>query len=538
MTCPSCDFSCPPGTEACPRCGLDLSTGIRRRTLIAGRYEVVGLQGQGAIATVYRALDRYQDRSVAVKVFRPDVRRSPQTDAAFRADLTLAQRIRHRNFCVILECGEHNGLLYVVMESVFGQSLKQRLKGRSGLPPDEAFDIGIQIASGLQALHDAGLIHQDIKPQNVILDAQGVARLMDLDVAKQWGSSGAITITSAGQLFGAPEYVSPETARGVKCDHRSDIYSLGCVLYEMFTGHPPFRAATPVGTALKHVHEPIPLEGPKAARIPEPMLPVLRKALAKNPARRHTSARTLASAIGLARTMSGLPGRLAPTAAGPSPLPVLLGALNPLDMTIRMPALDLPPKDPSAQRGLPALIHALETAKEQRRATEVEPLAELLRGIDVPEPVVVRDDSKGSGNGGTPPAPVTFVGSPSSVAILVEALREADGSGRAKAARALGGIGPAAKEAIPSCWKRCATAKPTFAGMRRGLSARSGPPPRRTRGRRQRQGPGGAADRSRRAEADHPAQEDDRRRLTRADGRGSLRRRRVKHYGRDFAARS
>jgi serine/threonine protein kinase len=453
MSCPSCDHAPPPGTEGCPRCGLDLSNGIRRRSLVAGRYEVTGLLGLGTIAAVYRALDRYQDRSVAVKVFRPDVRRSTQTDAAFRADLTLAQRIRHRNFCVILECGEHNGLLYVVMEIVEGQSLKQRMKSRSGLPPDEAFDVAIQVAGGLQALHDAGLTHQDIKPQNVILDGQGVARLMDLDVAKQWGWTGAITITAVGQLFGAPEYVSPEHARGVRCDHRSDIYSLGCMLYETFTGHPPFRAATPVGTALKHVHEPIPLEGPKAARIPEPMLPVLRKALAKNPARRHASARALASAVGLARTMSGLPGRLAPTPEPPSPLPVLLGALNPLDMTIRMPALDLSRRDPSANRGIPALLQALETAREQARArADAEPLAELLRGVDVPDPVVVREEKPAPPSGDVPAdeaAPVRFVGSASSVAILVEALREHDGAVRAKAARALGGIGPAAKEAIP-----------------------------------------------------------------------------------------
>jgi len=432
--------------EACSRCGFDLSNGIRRRTMIAGRYEVQGALGRGSIATVYRALDRFYDQIVAVKVFRPDVRRTPQADSAFRVDLTLAQRIRHRNFCSILDCGEHAGLLYLVMEPLTGTSLKQRLKshGQNGLPPEEAFDLGLQITAGLQALHEASLIHQDVKPQNVMVDEQGTARLMEIDVAKRWGSAGAVTITSVGQLFGTPEYVSPEHARGVPADARSDIYSLGCVLFELFTGHPPYRAATPVATALKHVHEPLPLEGAKALRIPETMLPVFRKALAKNPARRYPTARALASALGLARTMSSTPSRLAPKEPEKNPLPVLLGALNPIDATIRLDVAEIRARDPALRRAIPALIRALHSARAKEGAEEA-PLLELLRDLEVPDPVSVGPEATDQGEGPT----VGFVGSAGSVAILVEALREKDGSVRAKAARALGGIGPAAREAIP-----------------------------------------------------------------------------------------
>ena len=444
MTCPACDFPCPPDAEACARCGFDVSNGIRRRTLVAGRYDVQGLLGQGLVATVYRALDRFYDQVVALKIFRADVRRTPQADNAFRADLALAQRIRHRNFCSVLDCGEHLGLLFLVMERQAGATLKERLKGRSGFPPEEAFDLGTQITVGLQAVHEAGLIHQDLKPQNVMVDDHGTARLMEIDVAKRWGSAGAITITSVGQLFGTPEYVSPEHARGVAADLRSDIYSVGCVLFELFTGHPPYRAATPVATALKHVHEPIPLEGAKALRIPEAMLPVFRKALAKNPARRYPTARALASALGLARTMSGAPSRLTPKLPDKNPLPVLLGALNPIDGTIRLDIAEVRAKDAGMRRSIPALLHALNAAEDRARTADA-PLAELLgRGRD-PEPVRVGPEAAGQGEGPT----VTFLGSAGSVAILVEALRERDGSVRAKAARALGGIGPAAREAIP-----------------------------------------------------------------------------------------
>src|SRR5262245_37095270 len=131
MTCPSCDFPCPSEADACPRCRLDVSNGIRRRLLVAGRYDVQSILGAGSVATVYRALDRFYDQMVALKVFRPDVRRSPQADSAFRSDLALAQRVKHRNFCPILESGEHRGLLFLVMEPVAGTSLKERLKGRT-----------------------------------------------------------------------------------------------------------------------------------------------------------------------------------------------------------------------------------------------------------------------------------------------------------------------------------------------------------------------------------------------------------------------
>ena len=311
---------------------------------------------------------------------------------------------------------------------------------------DEAFDVAGQLAGGLQAVHEGGLLHQDVKPQNVMVDDHGVARLMDLDVAKRWGAAGSVTITSLGQLFNAPEYTSPEHARGAKTDERSDIYSLGCVLYELFTGHPPYRAATPVATALKHVHEPIPLEGARASRIPEVLLPVFRKILAKNPARRHPTAKAVASAFALARTMSGTPARLGPKGLEKPPLPVLLSALNPVDATIRLSLDDIKSADPAARRAIPALIDALQRARE---AALEEPLAGLLGETPLPAPVEVSPGLEAAGEAKNPPPILSFMGSPGSIEILIGALKEKDGHVRSKAARALGGIGPGAREAIP-----------------------------------------------------------------------------------------
>ena len=415
---------------------------------MAGRYEILGLLGRGSVATVYRALDRAQDVVVAVKVFRPDVRRTPVTDATFLSDLSKAQGVRHRNFCSILGGGEHKGLLFVVMEFLPGVSLKQRMPTHRGLSHEEAFDLGAQIVAGLESLHAAGLLHHDLKPQNVMVDADGLARLMDMDLTKRWGVAGAITITAVGQLFGTAEYVSPEHTRGAHLDVRSDVYSAGCVLYELFTGHPPYRAASPVATALKHVHEPIPLEGAKAARIPEAMLPLFRKALAKNPARRYPSARALASALGLVRTMS-VPAPLPIQEAGKGPLPALLSALNPADATIRLNLEDIKAGDPSSRRAIPVLIHALDGLREEERVEDAR-LGELLGEPAPPAPVPIGDQGGSPAEEPPPSHPsVSFKGSPGSIAILIEALREKDGTVRAKAARALGGIGPAAKEAIP-----------------------------------------------------------------------------------------
>jgi serine/threonine-protein kinase len=180
------------------------------------------------------------------------------------------------------------------MEYVEGVDLKQVLKGQGALPPDRAYEVAIQVAEGLQAVHDAGIVHRDLKTPNIMRDASGITRLMDFGVAKRVGE-GAATVT--GNIVGTPEYMSPEQAQGHKVDTRSDIYALGIVIYEIFTGHVPFRGETPISTILKHLNDPPPLDGPMASRLPASLKPVLRRCLSKDPADRYPTAREVGEAL-------------------------------------------------------------------------------------------------------------------------------------------------------------------------------------------------------------------------------------------------
>ncbi len=271
---------------------------LRPGSVFHGRYEILGPLGRGGMGMVYKARDRRLDEVVAIKVLRPDFGSDPAMAERFRSEIKLARKVRHRNVCSIHDYGEDQGLLYISMEYVEGVDLKQVLKQSGALAPDRGYEVAIQIVEGLQAVHDAGIIHRDLKTPNIMSDGAGMARLMDFGVAKRVGE-GAATVT--GQIVGTPEYMSPEQAQGHKVDTRSDIYALGIVLYEIFTGQVPFRGETPISTILKHLNDPPPLEGPQAAGIPETLKPVLRRCLAKDPADRYATAREVGDALRDAR---------------------------------------------------------------------------------------------------------------------------------------------------------------------------------------------------------------------------------------------
>jgi serine/threonine-protein kinase len=354
VTCPACQADNDEQAATCFACGRSLGpspSSVRLGSVVAGRYEILALLGRGGMGVVYKAHDRTLDETVALKLLRLEVAGDPGMAQRFRSEIKLARKVRHENVCGIHEYGEADRQRYIAMEYVEGVNLRDRLQEPGGIGHPEAFELSIQAAHGLQAIHEAGIIHRDLKPSNIMRDAHGFVRLMDFGIAKRQGSDATID----GRVSGTPEYMSPEQARGKPLDPRSDIYTLAVVVYELFAGQVPFRADTPVGTALKHLHEPPPLSGPRAARLPEPLLPVLRKALAKQPAERHATARDLALALAQARDAAGIEPLAPRSSAIPGPAAVtqrLAPAGSDPDQPTRVELETLEPGVTATQGGL------------------------------------------------------------------------------------------------------------------------------------------------------------------------------------------
>jgi eukaryotic-like serine/threonine-protein kinase len=319
MKCPQCQSDVPESADHCFNCGhvFKAQQVLIRGSMIAGRFEILAPLGKGGMGVVYKAKDHKLEEIVAIKVLRPETAADPDMERRFRTEIRLARKVRHRNVCGIHEYGDDGPLRYIVMEYIEGVDFRRILVEKGGLPAEEAFDTCIHTAEGLQAIHDAGIVHRDLKTANLMRDSHGVLRLMDFGIAKQVGAEAAMgaTATATGLVIGTPEYMSPEQARGVRIvDHRTDIYALGIVAFEIFTGRVPFRGKTPLETILKHLQDAPPLEGAGAKDLPPPMVPVLRKALAKDPDERFSSAAEFLVAITQARDASGV----APLSRGPA----------------------------------------------------------------------------------------------------------------------------------------------------------------------------------------------------------------------------
>lgn len=274
-------------------------------SVLAARYELKSVLGKGGMGLVYKAWDRLLEEEVAIKVLRTDL--TPDINAAkrFRSEIKLARRVSHPNICRIHDYGEEGPLGYISMEILSGQDLAKRLSTLpEGLPSDEALSSLLQIAEGLQAIHDVGVLHRDLKPANAIRDERGVIRLMDFGIAKELVSQSA---TGTGQTLGTPEYMSPEQCRGEDLDFPSDVYALAIVGYELFTGTLPLRGATHVATIFKQLQENPSFDGPVGSRIPRTIVPVLAKALSKEPGQRYPSAREFADALRQASEASAMP---------------------------------------------------------------------------------------------------------------------------------------------------------------------------------------------------------------------------------------
>ncbi|MEV6022833.1 protein kinase [Streptomyces sp. NPDC052036] len=218
--------------------------------LIAGRYELNTTVGRGAMGEVWRAYDQMLGRPVAVKVLLAQ-NSDPTADSRFRLEAQTAGRLHHPHVVGVLDFGEHDGRLFLVMEFVDGDSLSRVLADDGPLPAERVARIAAQAAAGLAVAHQQGIVHRDIKPGNLLLDADGTVKIGDFGIARFMDDPSA-ALTATGQIVGTSLYIAPERALGKPAGPPSDVYSLGCVLYQLLTGNPPFRADTPI--AILHHH--------------------------------------------------------------------------------------------------------------------------------------------------------------------------------------------------------------------------------------------------------------------------------------------
>jgi len=254
MVCPSCQSDNEEGTQYCRKCSARLVPGgttvtletatldapppaILHATKFAGRFRILEEIGTGSMGTVYKALDEKINDIVSLKVLKPAWASDHEAAERFQNEIRLARKISHKNICRLYDFGQDDGHCYLTMEFVSGQNLKTILKMMKPLSSRTALGIARQVCEGLAEAHRLGIVHRDLKPSNIMIDGEGSVRIMDFGIAHSAGTAGQ---TQAGSVVGTPEYMSPEQAEGQTIDSRSDIYSLGVILYEMVTGERPF----------------------------------------------------------------------------------------------------------------------------------------------------------------------------------------------------------------------------------------------------------------------------------------------------------
>lgn len=260
---------------------------MNEKNVIAGRYEVVSHIGQGGMADVFLAVDKILNRQVAIKILRADLSTDAVSILRFEREAQAAAALAHPNIVEIYDVGDYNGHHYIVMEYVPGKTLKQVIRSRGPLVNEEAIDIMRQLCSAVAEAHSRGIIHRDIKPQNVIVKADGSITILDFGIAT---AKGSIQLTQANNVMGSVHYLAPELAKGEPASPQSDIYALGIVLYEMLAGDVPFRADQAVQIALKHIREPMPSVRAVNSSVPQSIENIITRATAKDPAMRYRSA--------------------------------------------------------------------------------------------------------------------------------------------------------------------------------------------------------------------------------------------------------
>lgn len=308
MKCPACGKENSQDTRFCGYCGRELKVQpakppyevtktyqtpqgrYSRGTVIADRYEVIEFLGEGGMGAVYRVYDKKLKEAVALKFLRPEISMEPRLIERFQAELKLARQIAHRHVCRLYDLGEEGLSLFITMEYIQGEDLKRFIRRAGHLNEHKARIIARQVAEGLAEAHHFGIIHRDLKPHNIMIDQEGNAKIMDFGLARSVRQPG---ITQKGMILGTPEYMPPEQTEGIEADRRSDIYSLGVIMFEMVTGCVPFQGDTPLSVAVKHK-----LEAPPDPReinpgLSEEMCRIILRCLEKNPEARYQTAEEL-----------------------------------------------------------------------------------------------------------------------------------------------------------------------------------------------------------------------------------------------------
>src|SRR6187402_2483818 len=266
--------------------------------ILASRYEIGDLIGRGGMAEVHIGYDTRLGRTVAIKILRPDLARDPSFQTRFRREAQAAAGLNHPSIVAVYDTGEDNivsesgntqTVPFIVMEYVEGHTVRDILKGDVAAPIDEAVEITAGVLAALDYAHHAGLVHRDIKPANVMLTPTGAVKVMDFGIARALADAGQ-TMTQTQAVVGTAQYLSPEQARGENVDARSDLYSTGCLLFELLTGRPPFIGDSPVSVAYQHVREEAPLASTFASDVPPELDRVVAKSLKKSRDDRYSTA--------------------------------------------------------------------------------------------------------------------------------------------------------------------------------------------------------------------------------------------------------
>ena len=254
----------------------------REQVVLNGRYELARRVGRGGMAEVFLARDRLLDRPVAIKILFPEFAIDPSFVARFRREAQSAANLNHPNIVGVYDWGKERGTYYIVMEYIDGQSVSDILRADGPIEAKRAAGIAADVAGALGFAHHKGVVHRDVKPGNVLIASNGEVKVAYFGIARAMTSSSEENLTQTGSVMGTATYFSPEQAQGKPVDPRSDLYSLGVVLYEMSAGKPPFSADSPVAIAYKHVQEPLPSLREKVPGVPEGYEAITIKALAKD----------------------------------------------------------------------------------------------------------------------------------------------------------------------------------------------------------------------------------------------------------------